>query len=155
MSYLNITLSIIKEKDVDSDYEWQQLVELADQAIIKPAILQRLKTQLLLAKKQVGFIGLHVTSVAVWSGKVNVLDCIKHTLLCPAVGRKRRRALFNSTTTKNPQEHYSELSAWRCWQTGQWVGASSSTVQPDRGHPEHSKSNTGLKKCFIAIILNK
>ncbi|XP_057177313.1 serine/threonine-protein kinase 36 isoform X2 [Triplophysa rosa] len=41
-----------EEQDVDSDYEWQQLAEFADQASVKPAILQRLKTKLLLAKKQ-------------------------------------------------------------------------------------------------------
>lgn len=41
-----------EEKDVDSEYEWQQLVEFADQASVKPAILQRLKAKLLLTKKQ-------------------------------------------------------------------------------------------------------
>ncbi|XP_051526309.1 serine/threonine-protein kinase 36-like isoform X2 [Myxocyprinus asiaticus] len=41
-----------EEQDVDSDYEWQQLVEFADQIPVNSAILQKLKTKLLSAKNQ-------------------------------------------------------------------------------------------------------
>lgn len=45
----------MQEQDIDSDYEWQQLIELSDQGPVNTSILQRLKTKLLSAKNQVSF----------------------------------------------------------------------------------------------------
>lgn len=50
-----LNLFIMQEKDIDSDYEWQQLIELSDQGPVNTSILQRLKTKLLSAKNQVSF----------------------------------------------------------------------------------------------------
>ncbi|XDV20857.1 hypothetical protein PO909_026070 [Leuciscus waleckii] len=41
-----------EEQDIDSDSEWQQLIELSDQGPVNTSILPRLKTKLLFAKKQ-------------------------------------------------------------------------------------------------------
>ncbi|XP_056313892.1 serine/threonine-protein kinase 36 isoform X2 [Danio aesculapii] len=41
-----------EEQDMDSDYEWQRLVELSDRGPVNTSILQRLKTKLLQAKTQ-------------------------------------------------------------------------------------------------------
>lgn len=49
------TKCVLQEQDIDSDSEWQQLIELSDQGPVNPSILPRLKTKLLLAKKQVTF----------------------------------------------------------------------------------------------------
>jgi len=49
------TKSVLQEQDIDSDSEWQQLIELSDQGPVDTSILPRLKTKLLSAKKQVTF----------------------------------------------------------------------------------------------------
>nr|AML81036.1 serine/threonine-protein kinase 36 [Chanodichthys ilishaeformis] len=41
-----------EEQDIDSDYEWQQLIELSDQVPVNISILQRLRAKLLSAKNQ-------------------------------------------------------------------------------------------------------
>lgn len=41
-----------EEQDIDSDYEWQKLIELSDRDPVNTSILQRLKTKLLLTKNQ-------------------------------------------------------------------------------------------------------
>lgn len=45
----------MQEQDIDSDYEWQQLIELSDQVPVNISILQRLRAKLLSAKNQVLF----------------------------------------------------------------------------------------------------
>jgi len=49
------TKSVLQEQDIDSDSEWQQLIELSAQGPVNTSILPRLKTKLLSAKKQVRF----------------------------------------------------------------------------------------------------
>ncbi|KAL1275179.1 hypothetical protein QQF64_027993 [Cirrhinus molitorella] len=41
-----------EEQDMDSDYEWQQMIELSGQGPLNTSILQRLKTKLLVTKNQ-------------------------------------------------------------------------------------------------------
>lgn len=50
-----LNLFLMQEQDIDSDYEWQQLIELSDQVPVNISILQRLKPKLLSAKNQVLF----------------------------------------------------------------------------------------------------
>ncbi len=45
----------MQEQDIDSDSEWQRLIELSDQGPVNTSILQRLKTKLLVNKNQVTF----------------------------------------------------------------------------------------------------
>lgn len=78
----------------------------------------------------------------------------KDSLICPATSQEGWRSLFNSTATKDPEEHHSELSIWWCWDTGQRVGTASSTVQPDWRHPEHSRSNAGQKNAYTHMFIS-
>ncbi|XP_050966613.1 serine/threonine-protein kinase 36 [Labeo rohita] len=41
-----------EEQDIDSDYEWQQMIETSGQGPVNTSILQRLKTKLLVTKNQ-------------------------------------------------------------------------------------------------------
>lgn len=53
--FFPLNLFIMQEQDMDSDYEWQQLIEINDQGPVNTSMFQRLKTKLLLAKNQVSF----------------------------------------------------------------------------------------------------